>query len=164
MADIGTGDWKIVLPEDTLPYGINVKFKRLTGTAKAPVRGSADAAGWDLTADKLVYNDELPPSIDVFHTGIAVAIPKGYVGLLFPRSSIRKTDYSLANSIGVIDSDYRGEILVNMRAANLSGKFYEPGDRIAQLIIVPYPQVKFEEVEELDGTQRGTGGHGSTGE
>ena len=89
-------------------------------------------------------------------------IPEGHVGLLYPRSSISKTSCSLRNAVGVIDSGYRGEIMLKFSCStNLN--IYNVGDRVAQLIIMPYPQVQFEEVEELSDTDRGEGGFGSTG-
>ena len=90
-------------------------------------------------------------------------IPEGYVGLVFPRSSISKTDHYLRNSVGVIDSGYRGEIKIRMSTPLLGGVEYKEGDRIAQLIIMKLPWVNIEEVEELSDTDRGDGGFGSTG-
>jgi dUTP pyrophosphatase len=106
--------------------------------------------------------------IDVtYGTGISMEIPKGYVGLVFPRSSIRKYDLSLTNCVGVIDSGYRGEIQATFKKTNwLKGnesEKYQIGDRIVQIMIIPYPQVSFIEVEELSSSERGTGGFGSTG-
>lgn len=97
-----------------------------------------------------------------FGTGLAVEIPKGYVGLIFPRSSCYKAGMLLTNCVGVIDSDYRGEI----KAVFVSdGQYrqYEVGDRVCQLVISPVPAVKFVEVQELSRTERGAGGYGSTG-
>ena len=96
-------------------------------------------------------------------------IPKGYVGLVFPRSSIRKTDLSLTNCVGVIDSGYRGEIQATFKKifgkndVRLDELDYNVGDRIAQIMIIPYPSVTFVEVDELSQTDRGEGGFGSTG-
>jgi len=96
-------------------------------------------------------------------------IPKGYVGLVFPRSSIRKTDLSLTNSVGVIDSGYRGELQATFKKVygpndvRIDQTDYKVGDRIAQIIIIPYPQITFVEVDELSITERGEGGFGSTG-
>ena len=102
-----------------------------------------------------------------YGTGLAMEIPKGFVGLIFPRSSIRKTDLSLSNSVGVIDSGYRGEIQATFNQRSLSsqsGSFlYGVGDRIMQIMIIPHPEIEFEEVEELNNTERGEGGFGSTG-
>ena len=121
-------------------------------------------AGMDLTATEIISETK----IDVtYGTGISMEIPKGYVGLVFPRSSIRKYDLSLTNCVGVIDSGYRGEIQATFKKTNwLKGnesEKYQIGDRIVQIMIIPYPQVSFIEVEELSSSERGTGGFGSTG-
>ena len=100
----------------------------------------------------------------VCKTGIAVEIPPGYFGAIFPRSSIRNTPLILSNCVGVIDSGYRGEIVFSFRWVNTAdGAQYKPGDRIGQLVILPLPEVEFEEVLVLSNSQRGTGGFGSTG-
>jgi dUTP pyrophosphatase len=99
----------------------------------------------------------------VFGTGLAVEIPEGYVGLIFPRSSISKTAHSLRNSVGVIDSGYRGELIFKFDINTLNSPVYEVGDRIGQIMILPYPQIEFEEAWELSKTERGKGGYGSTG-
>ena len=102
-----------------------------------------------------------------YGTGLAMEIPEGYVGLVFPRSSIRNTDLSLSNAVGVIDSGYRGEIQATFNRKGVSQidghPIYMVGDRIAQIIIVPYPHIIFDEVDELSNSERGTGGFGSTG-
>ena len=101
-----------------------------------------------------------------YGTGLAIEIPEGFVGLVFPRSSIRKTDLSLSNSVGVIDSGYRGEIQATFNQKSLSKDgqiLYGVGDRICQLMIIPHPHVDFIEVQELNNTERGEGGFGSTG-
>jgi dUTP pyrophosphatase len=96
---------------------------------------------------------------------LAVEIPEGMVGLVFPRSSVRNYDLVLSNGVGVIDSGYRGEIMATFNVKNPSGiqEIYVEGDRIAQLVIMPVPLVQFVEVEELSETERNTSGHGSTG-
>ena len=99
----------------------------------------------------------------VFGTGLAMEIPEGYVGLIFPRSSISRTAHSLRNAVGVIDSGYRGEIMLKFDINTHNSPVYEIGDRIGQVVILPYPQVEFEEVFELSKTTRGNGGFGSTG-
>ena len=100
----------------------------------------------------------------VFNTGIAIEIPEGFVGLLFPRSSVTKTEFFLGNSVGVIDSNYRGDIMLKFTKAKSRGeKSYYPGDKIGQLLIIERPTVKLREVEELSETNRGQGGFGSTG-
>ena len=99
--------------------------------------------------------------------GIALEIPDGFVGLVFPRSSVRNTDLSLSNCVGVVDSKYRGELQATFNKKGVSqidgGHTYMVGDRVAQIMILPYPQIHFEEVEELSNTERGEGGFGSTG-
>lgn len=109
-----------------------------------------------MTADKFLFDNG---HVYEYGTGVCLAIPPGYVGLVFPRSSVSTTNASLANSVGVIDSSYRGEIKVRFYG---SAAPYKKGDRCAQLLIVPCPEVSFVE-GELDETERGTGGFGSTG-
>jgi dUTP pyrophosphatase len=118
-------------------------------------------AGLDLTATSKFYDD-----FDnvCYGTGLALEIPEGHVGLLFPRSSISKTDLTLRNSVGVIDSSYRGQIIFKFNNILMSScEPYNVKERIGQLIIMPYPTIEFEEVEELSTTERGEGGYGSTG-
>ena len=136
---------------------LNIKIKRLTPTAKLPTKAHSTDAGYDLYASSCHYDNGLI----VYGTGIAVEIPEGHVGLVFPRSSIANTHLALSNSVGVIDSGYRGEIKAKFRKGGTRG--YVVGDRIAQLIIMPYPEVVFEEVDELSDSDRGTGGSGSSG-
>ena len=136
---------------------LNIKIKRLTPTAKLPTKAHSTDAGYDLYASSCHYDNGLI----VYGTGIAVEIPEGHVGLVFPRSSIANTHLALSNSVGVIDSGYRGEIKAKFRKGGTRG--YVVGDRIAQLIIMPYPEVVFEEVDELSDSDRGTGGYGSSG-
>lgn len=141
---------------------MKVKIKVLNENARVPKYAKPGDAGMDLVATSHYYDGEI--DCEVYGTGLAVEIPEGYVGLLFPRSSNRKTDCYLTNSVGVIDSGYRGEIMVSFKNRNTGGKRpYKVGDRVAQLIIMPYPQVEFELVDELSETERGEGGHGSTG-
>ena len=135
---------------------MKIKIKKLHQNAIIPNYAKEGDAGLDLTA---VSVEEQGNHI-TYHTGIAVEIPKGYVGLLFPRSSIYKTNQILSNSVGVIDSGYRGEIMMKFTRSHDQ---YTPGCKIGQLIIMPYPQIEFEEVDDLSDTERGTGGYGSTG-
>ena len=105
----------------------------------------------------------------VYHTGIAMEIPEGHVGLIYPRSSVSKTPHSLRNHVGVVDSGYRGEIIfkfgwVESYITEQAVKVYTAGDRIGQIIILPYPQVEFVEVDKLSDSERGEGGFGSSGE
>ncbi len=100
-----------------------------------------------------------------YGTGIAIEIPRGSVGLVYPRSSVRKKDLILANSVGVIDSGYRGEIQVTFKkVSNTSAaQFYTVGERVCQIVIMPHPSVRFVEVRGLSDSERGVGGHGSSG-
>ena len=117
----------------------------------------------DLTAVDVEFTDDYIS----YKTGIAIEIPKGYVGLVFPRSSNSKKDLLLTNSVGVIDSGYRGEIeiryktILNNKKENIS--IYNTLDRVGQIMIIPYPSITFVEVDELSQTERGDGGFGSTG-
>lgn len=139
---------------------MKVHYKKLVPEAQAPKFGKPGDAGADLVATSIekIYKDQV-----VYGTGIAVEIPEGMVGLIFPRSSIRNYDLVMSNSVGVIDSGYRGEIMVTFNLKNSWSEIYEVGDRVAQLVIVPVPLIQYTEVEELSETERGQGGHGSTG-
>lgn len=142
---------------------MKVKIKKLHEKAVIPKYAKDGDAGLDLTAVWHVNHPNYSYNgfdLDEYGTGLAVEIPQGYVGLLFPRSSLSKKEQILANHVGVIDSGYRGEIVMKFRSVDY--KRYDKGDRIGQLIIMPYPQVEFEEVEELSETDRGSGGFGST--
>lgn len=143
---------------------MEVKIKKLNESAVVPSYAKPGDAGLDLTAISYECND----NGHVYGTGLAIEIPQGYVGLIFPRSSNRKTQAYLTNSVGVIDSGYRGEIMVTFknRDVNFDNQEFAPyklGERVAQLIIVAYPAVQLVEVTELSESERGTGGHGSTG-
>lgn len=135
------------------------KFKKIFFDAEIPSYTKKGDAGMDLRARSLMRTGQYYE----YGTGLGLEIPEGYVALLFPRSSISKTDHYLRNSVGVIDSGYRGEIKVRMSVPNLGAKEYDIGDKIAQLVIIKLPWVEIEEVEELSETDRGEGGFGSTG-
>lgn len=138
-----------------------VSFKKLLPGAVTPAYAKSGDAGMDLTAIRVI--SEVRDQI-IYGTGIAVEIPEGYVGLVFPRSSIRKYDLALSNSVGVIDSGYRGEIQFTFnKTKSMNSSIYRIGDKIGQLIILPYPTITLVETDELSETERGTGGHGSTG-
>ena len=141
---------------------MEVKIKKLHPDAVIPVYSKPGDAGLDLTATSITGD-----SYDniVYGTGLAIEIPDGYVGLLFPRSSNSKTDLYLTNHVGVIDSGYRGEIMFKFRPINgiVDASIYAVGDRIGQLMILPYPSIKFVETDELSDSDRGEGGFGSTG-
>jgi len=141
---------------------MQVRVKKLHKDAVIPAYGKPGDAGMDLTAisiEKDSYGNV------VYGTGLAIEIPEGHVGLLFPRSSNSKTDLYLTNHVGVVDSGYRGEIMFKFRPIDglLNAKVFHKGDRVGQLIIIPYPQVTLIESEELSDSERGEGGFGSTG-
>ena len=136
-----------------------MKFKKLTTTAITPTRGTTGAAGLDLYADADVLVSPLQTVL--LGTGIAVEVPIDHVGLVFIRSSLGKAGVSLTNSVGVIDSDYRGEVMLSL--ASTSGHYIRKGERVAQLIIMPVVPVEMIEVDALSTTDRGAGGFGSTG-
>ena len=173
---------------------MKVKIKRLSEKSVIPYYSKDGDARLDLVATSKTYDEN---GNVVYGTDLAFEIPNGYVGLLFPRSSNAKMDLLLSNSVGVIDSGYRGEVMMKFKEkmnnnlsvfntivaiqqiAEMKEDFkrlglldgddikefseYEIGDRIGQLIIMPYPTIEFEEVEELSETERGSGGYGSTG-
>ena len=139
----------------------DVKIKRLHKDAVIPSYSKDGDAGMDLTITEIYSNT----TFDVtYGFGLAMEIPYGYVGLVFPRSSVRNMELNLSNCVGVIDSGYRGEIQATFKKTNgLDSLKYKVGDRGAQIIIIPYPKVTFVEVDELSSTDRGVGGFGSTG-
>lgn len=141
---------------------MQVKIKKLHVDAVIPAYSKPGDAGLDLTAVSATQDQY---GNVVYGTGLAVEIPEGYVGLIFPRSSNSKTDLYLTNHVGVVDSGYRGEIMFKFRPVNglLNAKVFQVGDRVGQLIILPYPTIMFEETEELSDSDRGAGGFGSTG-
>jgi len=141
---------------------MKVKIKKLVPEAVIPAYSNPGDAGLDLVATYVKVEDHNKYGYFEYGTGIAVEIPEGYVGLVFPRSSICKTGMILSNSVGVIDSSYRGEIKFRFKYVSGTAS-YNVGDRVGQLIIIPYPTVEFEEVSELSDTQRGADGFGSTG-
>lgn len=138
---------------------VKIKFKKLNERAEIPFYAKDGDAGMDLVATTLVRTSKFFE----YGTDLAMEVPKGYVGLLFPRSSISKTDHFLRNSVGVIDSGYRGEIKLRMSIPALGETEYLIGDKVGQLILMKLPWVEIEEVEELSDTDRGEGGFGSTG-
>lgn len=139
---------------------MKVKFKKLDESAVTPIYAKLGDAGLDLTA---IEGSTDSRGIYTYKTGIAIEIPEGFMGLIFPRSSVYKQDLILSNSIGVIDSGYRGEIIIKYRETKPYPSFFIKGERVAQLIILPVPYVHLIEVDELTETERGEGGHGSTG-
>jgi dUTP pyrophosphatase len=140
---------------------MQVKIKKLSSDAVIPTYAKDGDAGMDLVATSIVNEEVFQIT---YGLGISMEIPKGFVGLVFPRSSIRKYDLSLTNCVGVIDSGYRGELQYKFRKERgVASNKYEIGDKICQIMIIPYPPIEFEEVEELTNTERGEGGFGSTG-
>ncbi len=143
---------------------MKVKIKKLNKDAVIPKYATQNDAGLDLVATSIILETSTQIT---YGLGVALEIPEGFVGLVFPRSSIRNTDLTLNNSVGVIDSGYRGELQATFNKKGVNkidgGHIYMVGDRVAQIIIIPYPPIEFEEVEELNNTERGEGGFGSTG-
>jgi dUTP pyrophosphatase len=157
---------------------MKVRIKKLCPEAIIPRYAKPGDAGLDLTATSYEYKN----GRHVYGTGLSVEIPDGYVGLIFPRSSIMKQDLRLTNSVGVIDSGYRGEIKFQFEndamekrakceidnsndpaALTSQHQIYRVGERVGQLIILPYPEIEFEEASDLTSSERGSGGFGSTG-
>ena len=149
---------------------MEVRIKKLHPDAVIPKYAKTGDAGMDLVAVTKSYDCD---GNIVYGTGLAFEIPEGYVGLVFPRSSLSRLDIALSNCVGVIDSGYRGEVTVKFKPAMLfnreqrpiilNNRSYEVGERVAQIIIIPYPQITFIEADELSETERGTGGYGSSG-
>lgn len=140
---------------------LEVKYKKLDQTAVEPTYAKKGDAGLDLTITSISSNT----TFDItYKFGISIEIPNGYVGLLFPRSSVRNFELLLTNCVGVIDSGYRGEIESTFKKTNgLDSHTYKVGERAIQLIILPYPRVRMIESDELSSTERGDGGYGSSG-
>ena len=144
-----------------ITQGVMVKVKKLDPNAVVPSYSKVGDAGMDLTITKEIENTSFSVS---YGFGIAMEIPKGFVGLVFPRSSVRNQELVLSNCVGVIDSGYRGELQATFKKTNgLDSLKYKVGERGAQIIILPYPQVFMTEVPELSDSERGEGGFGSTG-
>lgn len=141
-----------------------VSVKLLDPRAKLPAYGSADAAGADLYALTDGPVTIAPGQTVLIRTGLALAIPKGYVGLIYARSGLAtRQGLAPANKVGVIDADYRGELMVSLYNHSGEARAVNSGDRVAQLVIAPYLTAAFEVAEDLDDTARGAGGFGSTG-
>lgn len=143
---------------------MKIKIKKLRENAKIPTRGSSNAAGYDLYAciDETVTI--LPHTTEKIGTGLSIAVPDGYFGAIFARSGLAaKEGVRPANCVGVADSDYRGEYIVALHNDTDEVREIEPQERIAQLVVMPFLAIEFEEAEVLDQTERGAGGFGSTG-
>ena len=143
---------------------MKINIKRLTESAILPERGSAYAAGYDLFAD-LTENVEIKPhETKLIGTGLSMEIPEGYFGGIFARSGLSsKEGLRPANCVGVVDADYRGEVKVALHNDGEVAREVKVGQKIAQLVVVPFLSVEFDEVDELSETVRGVGGFGSTG-
>jgi dUTP pyrophosphatase len=139
---------------------IELKIKKLHPDAVIPSYAKPGDAGLDLVAVSATWNNL--DTMVTYDTGLSFEIPEGHVGLLFPRSSVSKTTLSLSNCVGVIDSGYRGPVMLKFRYLE-EGDVYEEGDRVGQLVIMEIPKVSIIEVTELSSTERGEGGFGSTG-
>lgn len=144
---------------------MKVKIKKIHKYAVIPKYAHSTDAGLDITATSKSYDQD---GNVIYGSGLSIEIPNGYAGLLFPRSSNSKKDMLLSNSVGIIDSGYRGEVMFKFKSTIWQGSYgfgnsYEIGDRIGQLIIIPYPQIEFEEVDQLSDSDRGNNGYGSTG-
>ena len=141
-----------------------IRIKKLSPHAIIPTYGTKFSAGADLYACTNSPLIVVPGETVMIKTGIAVEIPTGYVGLIYARSGLAtKSGLAPANKVGVIDSDYRGEILVPLLNHSKSPACLEVGERVAQMVIVPYLKAEFDIVDEIDDTSRGKGGFGSTG-
>ncbi len=143
---------------------MEIKLKKLNDSAKIPERGSDYAAGYDLFANISENVEILPHETKLIGTGISCAVPEGYFGGIFARSGLSsKEGLRPANCVGVVDSDYRGEIKVALHNDSETPRTIMPNQKIAQFVVVPFLTVEFQEVAELDSTDRGEGGFGSTG-
>lgn len=141
---------------------MEIRIKKLDENAVKPFKAHDTDAGFDLVATSKVFDKY---GAMVYGTGLAFEIPQGYVGLLFPRSSIAKKDLLLSNAVGVLDAGYRGEVMFKFKPSLVTSqtRLYNIGERIGQLIIIPIPQIEFEWADELSDSERGEGGYGSTG-
>lgn len=143
---------------------LKMNIKKISDKAKIPTYGTKDSAGADLYA--LLDEEIVIKSGETFliHTGICMEIPKGYVGLVYARSGLAfKKGLAPSNKVGVIDADYRGEIMVALHNHSKEDRIVEPFERIAQIVFTKYDSFAFIEVDELSDTTRGVGGYGSTG-
>lgn len=139
-----------------------VNFKKLVEEARLPVKGSSSAACHDVYATSITLDEK---RVATYGLGFSTEIPEGWRGVIVPRSNISKHPWILANSIGIVDSDYRGEWMVKFKCVSnfIEAAPYGVGDRVAQIYFAKNEDVAFAEVEELDQTERGHGGFGSTG-
>lgn len=142
---------------------MEVKFKKLDERAVIPSYAHIGDAGMDVTAVSVNITDDYIE----YGTGLAFQLPENHVMLIFPRSSNSKKDLLLCNSVGILDENYRGELKLRFKLTNQDksrdNKIYSTGDRVGQIMILPYPTIQLKEVDELEETERGDGGFGSTG-
>ena len=136
---------------------MKLKIKKLNPEAKIPQYAHHDDAGMDVYA----LTKEVKEKFIEYGTGLSFEVSEGYMMLIFPRGSLSNKDLIMANHVGVLDAGYRGEL--KMRFKKTGDDVYELGDKIGQIIVVPFPKIEFEEVDELSETKRGEGGFGSTG-
>lgn len=136
---------------------MNIKIKKLNPEAKIPHYANIGDAGMDIYATS---KEEKAKFIE-YGTGLSFELPEDYMMLVFPRSSLSNKDLILTNHVGILDSGYRGEL--KLRYRKIGDDIYDVGDKIGQIVVVPFPKVEFEEVDELSDTSRGNGGFGSTG-
>jgi dUTP pyrophosphatase len=142
---------------------MKVRIKKLNENAVIPTYAKDGDAGMDLVATSIISENDTQITYGI---GLALEIPNGFVGLIFPRSSVRKTRLMLSNCVGVVDSGYRGELQATFNKINqnsIAENDYKVGDRVAQIMIIPHPPIEFKEVNDLSETERGEGGFGSTG-
>jgi dUTP pyrophosphatase len=143
---------------------MEIKIKKLTETATIPTCGTAESAGYDLYGDNDDVIQIAPHSTIKIPTGIAMAIPNGYFGAVYARSGLAtKKGLRPSNCVGILDADYRGNVIVALHNDTDELMEVNPHERIAQLVIQKFEPIVFNEVEELDDTERGVGGFGSTG-
>ena len=141
---------------------MKVRFKKIHPNAVIPTKAHSTDAGFDLVATS--REEDIYGNIS-YGLGIAIEIPKGYAGFIFPRSSNCKKQLLMCNSVGIVDCGYTGEIMAKFKQTSIApfDIDYSIGDKVAQLVIMPYPEIEFEEVSELPESERGANGHGSTG-
>jgi dUTP pyrophosphatase len=152
---------------------MEIKFKRLDGLAKKPTKAHKTDGAFDLYAvtatpimeiiNQRTRNETTIVKYWEYDTKLSIELPSGYVGLVLPRSSISETSLVLSNHVGLIDENYRGSIKFRFRDLSNGQNRYQIGDRIGQILIVPYPQIEWKETEELSESERGTDGFGSSG-
>ena len=138
---------------------MQVKIKRLSELAKIPKYATAGSAGMDIYCTSVKYTDNYVE----YGTSLSFEIPEGFCALLLPRSSISNYGLTLANSCGLLDADFRGEVTFRFRTTSPTSKVYMLGERVGQILIMQYPKIEFLEVHDLSETERNTGGYGHSG-